>query len=115
MFALRILLINTFVGKIRRGRLVNWVEKGGFKKIQKLLEIFERERYHEILLTVKNCDALNSEGPLTTSQPVEYSWMSSNPTTLTKIGQSLLCTGSSTQGTKPVPTIYNDHTRSTCE
>ena len=43
MFALHILLINTFVGKIRRGKLVNWVEKGGFKKIQKLLEIFERE------------------------------------------------------------------------
>ena len=115
MFALRILLINTFVGKIQRSRLVNWVEKGGFKKIQKLLEIFERERHHEILLTVKNCDAPNPKGPLTTSQPVEYSWMSGNPTPLTKIGQSLLYMGSSTQGTKPVPTIYNDHTRSTCE
>ena len=54
MFALRILLINTFAGKSRRGRLVNWVEKAGFKKIQKLLEISERERHHKILLTVKN-------------------------------------------------------------
>ena len=38
-------------------------------------------------------------GPLTTRQPAEYSWMSGYPTPLTKIGQSLLCTGSSTQGT----------------
>ena len=36
---------------------------------------------------------------LTTLQPVEYSWMSGYPTPLTKIEQSLLCTGSSTQGT----------------
>ena len=35
--------------------------------------------------------------PLTTCEPAEYSWMSGNPTPLTKIGQSLLCTGSSTQ------------------
>ena len=54
-------------------------------------------------------------GSLTTRQPAEYSWMSGNPTSLMKIGQSLLCKGSSTQGTKPVPTIYNDHTGSTCE
>ena len=54
MFALHILLINTFAWKIRRGRLENWVEKDGFKKIKKLLEIFEWERHHEILLTVKN-------------------------------------------------------------
>ena len=30
------------------------MEKVGFGKIKKLLEIFERERHHEILLTVKN-------------------------------------------------------------
>ena len=52
-------LINAFAGKIRRGRLVNWVEKDGFKKIQKLLEISERERHHKILLTVKNLYELN--------------------------------------------------------
>ena len=62
-----------------------------------------------------SCDAPKPGGPLTTPQPSEYSWMSGNPTPLMKIRQSLLCTGSSTQGTKPVPTIYNDHTRSTCE
>ena len=59
MFTLRILLINTFTGKIRRCRLVNWLEKVGFKKIQKLLEIFERERHHEILLMVKNLRKLS--------------------------------------------------------
>ena len=41
----------------------------------------------------------NRGGPLTTRQPAEYSWMSGYLTPLTKIGQSLLCTGSSTQGT----------------
>ena len=60
------------------------------------------------------CDAPNPGGPLTTRQPAEYSWMLGNPTPLTKIGQSLLCTGSSTQSTT-VPTFYNDHTGSTCE
>ena len=53
--------------------------------------------------------------PLITCQPAKYSWMSSNPKQLMIIGKSLLCKGSSTQGTKPVPTIYNDHTGSTCE
>ena len=36
-------------------------------------------------------------GPLTTRQLAEYKWMSGYPTPLQKIGQSLLCTGSSTQ------------------
>ena len=43
------------------------------------------------------CDAPFSEGPLTTRQPTEYKWISGYPTPLQKIGQSLLCTGSSTQ------------------
>ena len=34
---------------------------------------------------------------LTTRQPAEYSWMLGNSTPLMKIGQSILCTGSSTQ------------------
>ena len=64
----RILLINMYiffcVGKSRRGRLVNWVEKSSFKKIQKLLEISERERHHEILLTARNlCDLSRSPSP----------------------------------------------------
>ena len=41
-------------GKSRRVKLVNWVEKASFKKIQRLLEISEREPHHEILLTVNN-------------------------------------------------------------
>ena len=45
------------------------------------------------------CDAPFPGVPLTTRQPTEYSWMSGNPTPLMKIGQSLLCTGSSTQDT----------------
>ena len=53
-------------------------------------------------------DAPKPRGPLTTRQPAKDSWMSGNPTAhhhvpfsgthdLTKIRQSLLCTGSSTQ------------------
>ena len=45
----------------------------------------------------ENCDAPKPGGPLTTRQPAEYKWMSGYPTPLQKIGQSLLCTGSSTQ------------------
>ena len=39
--------------------MVNWVEKASFKKIQRLLEISERELHHEILLTVKNIRELS--------------------------------------------------------
>ena len=46
-------------GKSQRGKLVNWVEKVTFKKIQRLLEVFERERHHEILLTAKNLRELS--------------------------------------------------------
>ena len=52
------------------------------------------------------CDASKPRGPLTTRQPAEYKWMSGYPTPLQKIGQSLLCTWSSTQIHhlhKPVP------------
>ena len=56
------------------------------------------------------CDTPKPEGSLTTRQPAEDSWISGNPTPhhrvpfsgthdLTKIGQSLLCTESSTQNT----------------
>ena len=44
-----------------------------------------------------NYDALNPGCSLTTRQPEEYSRMSGDPTSLTKIEQSPLCTGSSTQ------------------
>ena len=35
------------------------MEKASFKKIQKLLEIFEREQHHEILLTARNLRELS--------------------------------------------------------
>ena len=52
-----------------RGRLVNWVEKAGFGKIKKLLEIFEQERHREILLTMKNLRDL-SRNPSPYTLPV---------------------------------------------
>ena len=56
----RILLLYIFcAGKSRRGRLVNWVEKASFKKIHKLLEIFERGQHHEIPLTARNLHELS--------------------------------------------------------
>ena len=48
-----------YAGKSRRGKLVNWVEKASFEKIRKLLEISERERYHEVLLTLKKLGDLS--------------------------------------------------------
>ena len=38
---------------------MNWMEKAGFKNIQKLLEISQRERHREILLTVRNLRELS--------------------------------------------------------
>ena len=64
--------------------------------------IHENENMCRVIAS--RCDVPKPGSPLTTRQPAEYSWMSGNPTPLIKIGQSLLCTGSSTQGTKPVPT-----------
>ena len=61
------------------------------------------------------CDAPKPGCPLTTRQPAEYLWMSGNPKPLTKIGQSLICTGSSTQGTNLSQQVYNDNSGSTCE
>ena len=52
-------------------------------------------------------DAPKPRCPLTTRQPAEYSRMSGNPTPLTKIGQSLLCIGSSTQE-QHVPTSISE-------
>ena len=43
------------------------------------------------------CDAPKPGGLLTSRQPAEYKWRSGYSTPLQKIGQSLLCTGSSIQ------------------
>ena len=47
------------IGKNRRGKLVHWVERASFVKIRRLLEIFEQERHHEVLLTMKNLHNLS--------------------------------------------------------
>ena len=45
---------------------MNWVEKVGFGKIKKLLEISEQEQHHEIILTVKNlCELSCNPSPYT--------------------------------------------------
>ena len=38
---------------------MHWVEKAGFEKIHRMLEIFEQERHHEVLLKVKNLHDLS--------------------------------------------------------
>ena len=44
--------------------MVHWVEKASLKKICKLLEIFEHERYYEVILTLKNlADVRQSPAP----------------------------------------------------
>ena len=84
------------------------------------------------LPNLTGCDTPIPGVPLTTRQPSKYSWMSSNLTPqhrvpffgthdLTKIGQSLICMGSSTQNTtcritwQHGPILYNDHIGSTYE
>ena len=60
----RVFYYHFFSKESLRGRLVNWVEKANFEKIQKLLEISERKRHHEILLTAKNlCELSHSLSP----------------------------------------------------
>ena len=53
-------LFRLFVGKRRRGRLVSWVGKAKLDRIRRLLEIIERERNHELLLSTKNLQELGS-------------------------------------------------------
>ena len=64
-----LLLCAACSGKSLRGKLVNWVEKTSFETIRKLLEIFEQERHHEVLLTLKNLGDL-SRNPAPYSVPV---------------------------------------------
>ena len=56
-------------GKSRRGKLVHWVERAGFEKIQRLLEISEQELHHEVLVTEKNLHDL-SRHPSLYSVPI---------------------------------------------
>ena len=59
MCAQTLLQCVTCAGKNLRGKLVNWVKKASFEKIQKLLEIYERERHHEVILTLHNLNDLS--------------------------------------------------------
>ena len=52
------LLSELFVGRHRLGQLVSWVEKARLDRIRRLLEIIERERNHELLLSAKNLQEL---------------------------------------------------------
>ena len=38
----------------KRGRIVEWVEKASFARLNKLFEISTAERHHETLLTTRN-------------------------------------------------------------
>ena len=38
---------------------MHWVERASFAKIRRLLKISEKERHHEVLLTVKNLHDLS--------------------------------------------------------
>ena len=48
---------------------MHWVERASFEKIQRLLEISEQERHHEVLLTAKNLHDL-SRHPSPYSVPI---------------------------------------------
>ena len=49
-----------FVGRSRRGQLVNWVEKASLEHIGRILEIIEGKHNHELLLSVKNLRELGA-------------------------------------------------------
>ena len=84
-------------------------EKQGIEKLAKMiilhdypLLMVEHRGFRDFTTTIQPlfkcpCDAPKPGGPLTTRQLAENKWMSGYPTPLQKIGQSLLCTGSSTQ------------------
>ncbi|RVW26666.1 hypothetical protein CK203_096506 [Vitis vinifera] len=48
-------------GPDKRGRVVEWVEKASFARLNKLFEITTAERHHETLLTVRNLLAVVRE------------------------------------------------------
>ena len=46
--------ISVSVDKERRGRLVEWVEKASFDRLNKLFEITLNERNYQMLLSARN-------------------------------------------------------------
>ena len=53
-------LFEFFVRKHKQGWLVGWVERASLDRIRWLLEITERKRNHELLLSVKNLRELGA-------------------------------------------------------
>ena len=54
-------LVANNAGPDKRGRVVEWVEKASFARLNKLFEITATERHHETLLTVRNLLAVVRE------------------------------------------------------
>ena len=51
-------LVADNAGPDNRGRVVEWVEKASFARLNKLFEIIAAERHHETLLTARNLSAV---------------------------------------------------------
>ena len=50
----------SFIGRHKRDRLVNWVKKASLECIIRFLEIIEVERNHELLLSMKSLRELGT-------------------------------------------------------
>ena len=80
------------------------------KKMEEERRRKKKEEEKKKKIQVWNCDALNPRVSLITRQPMKFLWISDDPIPyccvpfigihiFTKIGQSFLCSGSSTQHT----------------
>lgn len=56
--------MDVFIGKRRRDRLVEWVEKASFDRLNKLFVISVGERNHETLLADQNLQTLVKDSHL---------------------------------------------------
>ncbi|RVW72530.1 hypothetical protein CK203_053229 [Vitis vinifera] len=56
-----VLPVRQLVGLDKRGRVVEWVEKASFTRLNSLFEIVAAERHHETLLTARNLLAVVRE------------------------------------------------------
>ena len=54
-------MVTDNAGPGKRGRVVEWVEKASFARLNKLFEITAAERHHETLLTARNLLAVARE------------------------------------------------------
>ena len=84
-----------FVGRRRRVWLVNWVEKASLERFRQLLEIIERERNHELFLSVKNLRELGASPFPYIPRPLQTELVRGEHLVLTDLLKSIL--GSSSQ------------------